>query len=192
MTRHVSMLIAMFILLTPTVLLADSGQKETKNPTFRGLEWGSEKAEVIEKEGKPDTQSNAGLAYKDSISATDCMVLFYFDDGLSMGLYVFTPSYFNDIKHLRDYNDINQLLKSKYGAPDKTVRNRDNNEYTDAGQELSIGKLAWLDAWRIGDVRISHIVGRDEDGIYHTLEYKNLPLTKERDEQREEETKEKL
>ena len=164
-----------------------------KSPLFREHKWGATLAEVKKKEGKPELETEDSLAYKDTLAGKQVLVFFYFhDDSFYQGAYSFSQDYVNAEKHLRDYLGIQDLLEKKYGSSEKSIRRRDDNQYTDMSTELTMGLLLFGNDWKVGDVEVVHLVYGEEFEVTHLLRYKNLKVSKEAEKAARSETDSKL
>jgi len=186
------------------VILKEDGTWEYKKVhdvnevTFRGIPWGQE-AGLIKKSisEEPLYDDDRVLSYKDSLSGLKAQYALFLANGRFIrGRYIFTERHTNDNLFMTDFEEIDKLLKEKYGNPKEHETSWLNDLYKDNfehwGMAISMGHLLIFSEWRMGNVTIYHSLHGDNFDIYHILEYQHKHMQALEDVLKKEEDKAKL
>lgn len=90
---------------------------------FRKTTWGMTAAQVIssEKQAPVTTYSDTGrfvMIYPARVGDYDCQLVYIFaKNQLVRAKYLFTDTHKHNIAYISDFNELDQLLKQKYGDP---------------------------------------------------------------------------
>lgn len=178
------MLTLVLVCLSITVCAQDATVPEAVEPfSFRdGVTWGMTAEEIIKCEGKkPDQQAASFYVYSDVLSAAKKSTVIYTVDsenGLSNIMIMFNEEHSNDNLYIDDFDDIDESLDAKYGAPNSADRKLlwSNSLYKDSGEEywgiaISSGDLQILSHWMLDGYQILHLVSGDNYVVSHYLMY---------------------
>lgn len=164
--------------------------------SFRQAQWGMSKEEVKKTEtGDILRDDETVLAYKDSVSGLDALVVYIFaGNRLVRAKYSFINKHANKNDFMTDFSSIADAMIAKYGKPkeNRTIWKkelwRDNRDHW--GMAISTGDLVFLKEWDAGDTEICHILSGDNFDISHVVEYtskslKSLEETKKKETERQ-------
>lgn len=157
---------------------------------FRVANWGDSKQMVKKLEGKPDVLNEADCyVFSDKVALLPCTVFYSFiDDKLSRGTYIFKIEHSNRNKYIDDYEELVDLLTSKYGKP--TEGGKDNaiwindlyrDDYSDWGRAISIGHLAFLSTWETHNTVINCMLNGDNYEIKLAILYNSKEFSEAED-----------
>lgn len=150
--------------------------------TFRGLPWGADAAEVIERNGPPTREVGDCLVYFGIIAEREATILYCVgEQGLYRGAYVFRPQHgINHQRYVDDYARLQQLLEERYGEPSRhEVAWRDprlSGPPAHWGFRIAQGELALRTEWQTADKHIFMVMEKVADGrgfVSHYLGYED-------------------
>lgn len=155
---------------------------EGKAILFAGVPWGSSRDQVIAAMGRqPRNSDDRSLVFDDQIAGMPANSTFLFSNNqLTRGRYFFTAKHTYENKHIEEFNDIEEILKRKYGEPSTSDTTWHNNMfkyvYKDYGLAVSLGQMSMLAGWKIGCVKFTHTLSGGNGQIHHTIEYYHLKM----------------
>lgn len=167
-----------------TVILKDDSTwtfvEETKTETtadVRGVNWGTDIATVKSIEQWEFVRGiDQLLLYKGHLAALEALLSYKFLEDKLMGLsYRFVEEYSNKNIYFNDFDEVNDLLKAKYGEPlkDNYIWSKDfyKNDASNYGKAVAAGHLQRRVAWKTPQTLIFHVLNRDDFGIAHMILY---------------------
>jgi hypothetical protein len=98
----------------------------------------------------------------------------------------------NKQRYLEKFNDYENLLKKKYGAPKQSVRNVDDEYMPDEATALSMGKGVYYDLWETTESQILLSLNGDNFDLTLRITYESIMLGKEGAKIKEQKTLENL
>jgi hypothetical protein len=129
--------------------------ESTNGIRFRSSNWGECITEVKKAEkGKPEHETDDWLLYRTQIAGFPADLSFNFVNGmLFLGMYVFKQEHTDDNKFLDDFESVQALLTTKYGAPheikDIWLNDLYRDDYEARGMAVSRGDhsifVNWID-----------------------------------------------
>lgn len=153
-----------------------------KEVLFAGVPWGSSRERVIAAMGKqPRYSDDRGVVFDDHIAGMPVRATFLFSNNqLTRGTYLFTAKHDYENRYLEAFNDIEEILKRKYGEPAISDTTWHNNMfkyvYKDYGLAISLGQMSMLAGWKIGCVKFTHTISGGNGQIRHGIEYYHLRM----------------
>ena len=173
-------LAAMLVVLC--CLLAVFAAQAEEEFTFRnGIKFGMSKAEVKALESNlPAEEEENGLAYKnESAAGEDATIIYLFENDRLYNMGVkFTEKHSNENLYINDFENIDEALKAKYGAPTIDAQqvwydDLYKSDKNDWGFAISCGDLIYLSCFdNVADsVSILHGLQGDNYEISHNLFY---------------------
>ena len=158
-------------------------KKDSPADGFRGFRWGTSRAEVVAKEGRPlesgDSDGQHVLMYSDRLFNQDVTVLFFFvENKLARGSYNFAGDRsLTSRQEVIKFFEIQDSIEKKYGDPTKTghVVEREFNS-TNMGTYVLLGYVKFKYFWEKDDCEI--IVATNVEGakIQTIIIYQNNTL----------------
>jgi len=164
---------------------SDEEEEDDTEKDFRVANWGDSKQSVVKREGVPDTDNDPDYyGFPDEIVSHPCTVLYKFTDNkLSSGFYSFNIVHSNDNMFINDYQEIVDLLTSKYGEPieggrDNTIWFNDlyQDDYDEWGHAISAGHLIFISKWETINSDISCMLSGDNYVIKLSIMYHSKTL----------------
>lgn len=152
--------------------------------SFRGINWGTSKAEVKRKETSEfmqEIEADNGLTvyvYSGKAGSLNCLIGYYFaKDQLVEGRYAFNETHTNNNLFISDFHEVDSSLKEKYGDPTDDTFHWKNDLYKDDREEyglaISMGHLIIGSRWNFSSTKILHQLTGDNFEIKHSLAYKS-------------------
>ncbi len=149
---------------------------------FAGVPWGSSRDQVIAAKGQqPRFADDRTLVFDDHIAGMPVSATFQFaSNQLTRGAYFFTAKHAYENRYLEEFNDIEELLKRKYGDPAVSDTTWHNNMfkyvYKDYGLAISLGQMSMLAGWKAGCVKFTHTISGGNGQVRHAIEYHHLKM----------------
>ena len=179
--------------ISKTIPIENNVSNEADEYDFRQINWGFSKAKVssIEKEKIfPGIDSPTILAYDVTVGGLKALLGYYFiNDKLFKAVYIFSETHSNKNDFIFDYNTINDILKSKYGAPKEDKTNWFNDlyksDYQDYGMAVSLGHLSKYSVWDTPKTSVYNMLTGENFEISHKLSYESKDLVDEVKNQKE-------
>lgn len=144
---------------------------------FRGIKWGSSKADVKRQEkAKLLTEDKRRLKYSTTLDELDCLAVYQFArDTLTVAAYFITEEHSNENDYISDYADLKQVLRDKYGTPQENEVSWKNslyrNDREDWGRAISYGHLVYYTKWETEKTDITLILDGDNRQIRLAIRY---------------------
>lgn len=118
-------------------------------------------------------------AFSGTVASLPCTVLYGFtDDKLTIGKYIFNIEHSNQNDYIYDYEELVDLLTSKYGKPTHGGKNNAvwfddlfRDDYSDWGRAISYGHLAYDTSWETPDTEILCQLSGDNYEIKLVIQY---------------------
>lgn len=128
---------------------------------FRNVTWGMSKDEVKMNEIEMlSYDGNDDLSYSNVlINGLNTTILYSFiNDQLCVAGYIFEENYINQNNYIVDYDDLKEILISKYGNPTKSdvywINDLYRDEYQYWGIAVSMGYVEFSSSWELPNTRI--------------------------------------
>lgn len=131
------------------------------NPTFRKVKWGMSKEEVKSRESGPIvTETETIIGYDNiQVGGLDTYVGYVFvENKLYRGVYAFKEDYVNEDRYITEYNNLKDILITKYGTPEKDQKIwLDDSDYykNRLGDAVAMSKLIYYAEWSTNDTHIT-------------------------------------
>lgn len=161
---------------------------------FRNVSWGATKAQVRASETFQELPSERdyALAFDGELLGLPVWVFYYFtnDDELALASYAFYQDYAADNSYIRDFENIEAILKDLYGDPVTEDMFWENDRYRDRPSEygfaVSIGYLTYASSWLTETTSILHQMTGENFDVSHFVTYASRSLSdKYQEEQRQ-------
>jgi len=152
---------------------------------FRNTYWGMREEQVLELEGEPyKKEESRGLdiiGYEKRVMDNDCFIGYTFaKNKLTAAEYIFLEQHENENKHIKDYENIKDLLIKKYGAPQQNNVLWRNNLYKDSpsewGYAVALGHLEYISQWETPETEIFLNLSGGNSEILLKIEYAGINL----------------
>ena len=136
---------------------------------FRGVPWGTLRADIIEREGTPLLIDGNDMMYTGMVAKKQAQILYeLLNSKLVSGTYSFTNEYINKNSYIDDFKDLKIRLIKKSGEPALNDIEWSNHLYKDNpsewGKAISSGHLAYYVEWSLNKTRIIlSLYGRNDD-----------------------------
>ena len=163
--------INIFILLLFFTLQANS------QTDFRKTYWGMTKDQVKKTENSEVIDEfERGIVYYGTAANLDCFIIYVFAyDTLVRAKYIIDVTHSNKNVYIIDFEDVKEILKKKYGNPDKERLNWLNHQYEDKkedwGLAVSLGHLDYYAQWNTERTIIFTGLTGDNIEIEHSVQY---------------------
>ncbi len=147
---------------------------------FRVANWGDPYQLVQKREGEANLVQKSDIyAFSGTVASLPCTVLYGFtDDKLTIGKYIFNIEHSNQNDYIYDYEELVDLLTSKYGKPTHGGKNNAvwfddlfRDDYSDWGRAISYGHLAYDTSWETPDTEILCQLSGDNYEIKLVIQY---------------------
>lgn len=155
---------------------------------FRNATWGISKSEIKKIEtAKLLDETDEVLMYRGKVGTYDAVIVYKFTNNkLRTGAYFVKEEHTNENLFIEDYNDINKILKTKYGMPTTDdiiwIDTLYKDKYSDWGFAVSLGDLKYSTTWKIGNMSIVHTLDGDNYKINHDIVYFDMSNQKSNEE----------
>lgn len=167
---------------TMTLKGEESREKKKSDEQFRQTSWGMSRREVVEVEGPPKKQKNAGglsvITYRQKLMDRDCVLEYVFAEGkLAAARYEFFPSQLEENRGIQDYKSIKKMLIRKYGKPREDEIKWDSSSDRNSVEKkkaLVSGELRYEASWRTPQTEISLQLYGEKGQLNLKIEYKGL------------------
>lgn len=196
MRKHAIVTMALAIALAVPVITpaAEAPQSEAttesegKEYTFRGIPWGSSLEEVknsdfLKKHPDYEYEKSLNVIGVDNITVANkstMAVLYFGDSGLYQAVYVLEEKHANLNSYIDDFDDIYEVLKKKYGEPDKTIDDWKDDLYkddpSDYGMAVAAEHAAFYRKWNGENSDIILICNGDNFEISNLIVYESPSL----------------
>jgi hypothetical protein len=148
---------------------------------FRKTKWGMTKEQVLASETSelsPQENGNS-LSYKGTVNDLDCYIVYVFAfDTLVRAQYNIIEEHTKSNQYITDYEKLKEILKGKYGQPEKDRITWLDNMYKDNpndwGLAVSIGQLAYFSEWLTESTDIWLMLQGDNYKLKFVIEYTSL------------------
>lgn len=149
---------------------------------FRKARWGMSPAEIESVEGEPEATLPEGrrllLSYQKRVGSLDVLCTHIFSDGrLEAGAYTFMEKHSNENLHIKDFNQIENILQKKYGYKEIETNWKNNkfrNNPNQHGFAVAMGHLEYKTFRINGHTVIAHNLSGDNYQVSHQLLYKDV------------------
>ena len=150
---------------------------------FKGVDWGSSRADVRAIYGASDLEQGDFMAYEFTLGGKDVYGIFYFlEDRLYKGAYLLNEEHSSSNQYLLDYNAFKNSLTSKYGQPseEESVWLDDlyQDDVSDWGMAVSIGHLVQYSIWSLDATEIECGIQGDNFDVTVKILYSSKELEK--------------
>ena len=158
---------------------------------FRVAMWGDSLQLIEKREGETNLAQGQDIyAFFGNVASLPCTILYAFTDNkLTMGKYIFNVDHSNKNDYIYDYEELVDLLKSKYGKPAHGGKNNAvwfndlyKDDFSDWGMAISCGHLAYDATWETPDTEILCQLSGDNYQINLVIQYVSKNLSKLREE----------
>lgn len=116
------------------------------------------------------------LAYKVKLNNDDFKAFYYFNKNrLYQGVYVLDEQYINENNFYAKYQEVKNVLTSKYGEPKKVVKHRNKdlwNEANEIGMAIQTGEYQEYSFWETKTATITLIIEGENFDSQLTIRYK--------------------
>lgn len=179
------------------VILYDSGiweyapEQIIENFNFRKSVWGMTKQNVIDSENsEPIHETDVALFFEVSVANMEAWAIYIFSQQqLVRSKYYFIEDHTNDNLYIDDYNNLVEILTSKYGDPiDSTTYWSDDlykSDYSDWGFAISLGDMYMRTDWSTDETLVSSNIGGDGYEIEVEIYYESYNLAHLEDQQKQ-------
>ena len=149
---------------------------------FRGADWGMSKAQVKAQEYRQLVDEHPNLLRYGTMFAGDHVAIIYnfADDKLMRGEYVLLETQHDGAWHLRHYDTVTELLKKRFGAPERdgayyrSIDVRDNPDTWAAA--LEAGELMKFMQWKSDETIITAMLKSPGGNMRFGVEYASTRL----------------
>ncbi len=166
------------ICYTTTVFAGDNN--------FRNTTWGMTTAQVLESEkSKPEHQTDKLIAYRDTISGLNTLVLYNFTNGiLTHARYGIVEPHSDPNLYINDFNSLEALLNEKYGNPseEKVIWNNEKYKMDSSmhGIAVGLGHIFQYTTWQKKTTQIQLALFGEKNEVHLMIEYSDLAFFKTR------------
>jgi hypothetical protein len=157
---------------------SSSGESTSNGFTFRKVQWGMNKDQIVQAEGKkPDKIEHNDLYVYKNISinsiSSDILYVFNSQNQLCEVVLFSRESHVNKNAYIDDYDRMVNTITTKYGASVTNTPNWKNDLYKDDPQDwgmaVSCGHLSYLASWKLSDTTIDTLLTGDNFKIDLTV-----------------------
>lgn len=167
--KKIILFILVLLLLLPITVNAQN------DSDFRNLNWGMNRQEIIEVEGKPIDEFDDALVYQVTIGGTDyTLYLNLIENELVRAIYGNSNDYIDKNAYYDDFTSINNSLEDLYGKPDTSNDNwRDDNLKGIYSKETAfqLGQIDFLRIWNLEKTKIVHSLNMKNFEATHYFAY---------------------
>lgn len=162
-------MMCMYLVFNSIIAMADD---------FRGLSWGASLSQVKKAEKAKFVNGDADTLYfEGSISGVSIGIWYFFLNGhLVEATYNNQESHINKNDYILDFQNVNKLLKKKYGTPILDEQIWDGEYYKDKpsqwGGAIGAGQLKYVAKWETDRTTISSGLVGDNFRIIHHIIYR--------------------
>lgn len=148
-----------------------------KSADFRVAKWGDSKKNIMQKEGKTNLSNFDDIyMFSDYVAGIICDVVYIFtNDKLTMAKYLFKPTHSNKNDFIKDYRELVNLMKEKYGKPSYNAPEWHNYLYKDTpedyGLAISVGHLLYGAGWLGETTNITVLLNGENNNISLIIQY---------------------
>lgn len=148
---------------------------------FRHCHWGDSKDEVKQSENGKTVldESDSVLLIADTLNGLKCSVFYLFvDDKLVRSRYTIEEKYSNTYIYIVKYEDLYNLLSTKYGKGKKsqTMFEPYKSNPVNLGNGIALGKVHFLSSWKTKNSDISLLLTGNNFDITLAIEYTSIEL----------------
>lgn len=147
-------------------------------PDIFGMTWGMSMADVARVNPKSLVRDADSISYKTTVGGEDATALLSFvDNKLSRVLYILHAEHANTGPYPSDFDEIDSLLKDKYGNPDisgpEWTDDLYKNDRSQWGMAVATGRMQMRSEWQTQRTKITHLLTGDNYTVSHYIGYES-------------------
>lgn len=147
-------------------------------PDIFGMTWGMSMADVARVNPESLARDANSISYRTTVGGEDATALLSFvDDRLSRVLYILHAEHANTGPYPSDFEEIDTLLKDKYGKADLSGPEWADDLYKDDrsqwGMAVATGRMQMRSEWQTPRTKITHLLTGDNYKVSHYIGYES-------------------